>query len=221
MNSDDDDNISKLKFISKIQKGDKINIKNMIVQPNNLYTKINRSFIIVDSRNNTLGFLTSTVKKAFDELIQHLSNSNNIFNITIANNIVQDLEQSKVGLINLKDTYNDDLMFCCKIDTIIQDIDARLDQIKSQNLILTNNKLPTSVSVSNPINITHNDIMNDNYMECTNSPGQNSMMSSSPGQNQIFNNPGQNQIANSPGQTQMIANSPGQNTSKNHNKNNK
>ena len=142
MSNFEEDNISRLKFIGKIKKGDKVNIKDMYVQPNNIITKINRSFVNVDNRNNTLSFILETIKKSFDELLNHLIRSkDNLFDLNISTNMVLDLENSKVGLVNLKDTYNDDLMFCCKIDTIIQDIDARLDELKSKYTFIKNKSL--------------------------------------------------------------------------------
>jgi hypothetical protein len=147
MSNLEEDNISRLKFIGKIKKGEKINIKDMVVQPNNVYTKIHRSLVIVDNRNNTLSFILDTVKKSFEELLFHLEKSKeNLFDLNIATNMIQDLENSKTGLANLKDTYFDDLMFCCKIDTTIQDIEARLEEIKSKYSVVKNNK-------SIPINI--------------------------------------------------------------------
>lgn len=153
MSSFEEDNISRLKFIGKIKKGEKINVKDMAVQPNNMYTKIHRSLVIVDNRNNTLAFILDTVKKSFEELLIHLDKSQeNLFDLNISTNMIQDLENSKNGLNNLKDTYLDDLMFCCKIDTIIQDIDARLEEIKS-NYSFVKPK-------SNPINIPSKNIPN-------------------------------------------------------------
>jgi hypothetical protein len=133
MINEDDDNISKLKFIGKLKKGDKINIKFMCVQQNNLITKINRTIYNVDNRANTLTFISDTIKKGFDELLVHINNST-VFDTNIANNIIVDLENCKTGLTNLKETYSDDLIFCCKIDTILQEIDARLEEIKSNKL---------------------------------------------------------------------------------------
>lgn len=151
MSNFEEDNISRLKFIGKIKKGEKINIKDMVVQPNNVYTKIHRSFVIVDNRNNTLSFIFDTVKKSFEELLQHLDKSQtNLFDLNISTNMIQDLENCKIGLVNLKDTYLDDLMFCCKVDTINQDIDARLEEIKSNYAFIKQK--------SNPINIPNKHI---------------------------------------------------------------
>jgi hypothetical protein len=57
-----EDIIPKLKFISKLNKGDKINVKSMYIQPNNFYNKISRSFFNIDDRTNTLIFVQTTLK---------------------------------------------------------------------------------------------------------------------------------------------------------------
>ena len=150
MSSFEEDNISRLKFIGKIKKGEKINIKDMYVQPNNILTKINRSFVNVDNRNNTLSFILETVKKSFEELLAHLEKSkDNLFDLNISTNMILDLENCKVGLVNLKDTYIDDLMFGCKVDTINQDIDARLEEIKSNYTFIKVKSNPVNVPTKN------------------------------------------------------------------------
>jgi len=125
----DDDILSKLKFIGKIKKEEKICVKNMTVQQNNIFTKLSRSFIIVDSRENTLNFLSHTIKRSFELLSLHMTGKT-LFDKSMTEHIMIDLENSKQGLSNLKSTYVNDLMFCCKIDTLIQEIDARLEELK-------------------------------------------------------------------------------------------
>jgi len=78
MNSASEDIIPKLKFISRLNKGDKINVKNMYIQPNNFLNRIIRSFFHVDDRTNTLMFVNHTVKKSFELFLEHI-NSNNHF----------------------------------------------------------------------------------------------------------------------------------------------
>ncbi len=147
----DIDNISRLKFIGKIKKGEKINIKYMFVQPNNFITKITRSFYYCDNRINTLNFIIDTIKNVFDELNKYINNPTS-FNINITNNIIIDFENCKTGLDNLKDTYHEDLMFCCKIDRLIQDIDARLDDIKI-NKKITSQSISIQTSINKSINV--------------------------------------------------------------------
>jgi len=131
MNSASEDIIPKLKFISRLNKGDKINVKNMYIQPNNFLNRIIRSFFHVDDRTNTLMFVNHTVKKSFELFLEHI-NSNNAFDIILCQNIILDLKNAKNGLINLKETYISDIMFICKIDALLEETDARLMEIESK-----------------------------------------------------------------------------------------
>ena len=126
-----DDIIPKLKFISRLNKGDKINVKNLYIQPNNFINKISRSFIHIDDRTNTLIFVNATIKKGFDLFLQHID-SKNPFDIILCQNILCDLKNSINGLLNLKETYGEDIMFVCKIDSLIEEIDARLIDLSNK-----------------------------------------------------------------------------------------
>ncbi len=137
----DNDVISKLKFIGKIQKGDKINVKNMNVQSDGLLTRFTRGFIYFDNRQNTLTFIHNTVKKSF-EIISHHLNSKHTFDKIIFENMVKDLKDSVKGMENLKETYMNDIMFCCKLDTLIEEIKARLTEMnKLENKVIIEEKV--------------------------------------------------------------------------------
>ena len=122
------DVLSKLKFISKIRKGEKINVKYMFIQPDNITTKISRTLYNVDNRMNTLNFIENTIQRCFEIIILH-SNSERQYDVQLRENIIIDLQEAKIGLLNIKETYIDDIMFRCKIDTFIQDIEAKLQDM--------------------------------------------------------------------------------------------
>ena len=124
--------ISRLKFIGKVQKGDKINVKYMFIQPDGIFTRISRSLINHDNRNNTLNFVRNTITRSFD-IIASYSLSNKELHRTIRLHIIKDLEQSKIGLLNLKDTYLSDIKFTCDIDTLLQEIDAKLLDVEQKD----------------------------------------------------------------------------------------
>ena len=129
--------ISRLKFIGKVQKGEKINVKYMFVQPEGIATKISRTLINQDNRYNTLNFVRSTISRTFD-IISTYSSSNKESNRQICTHIIEDLKLAKHGLINIKDTYLNDTKFTCDIDTLLQEIDAKLIEIEP--IILENEK---------------------------------------------------------------------------------
>jgi len=126
-----DDIIPKLKFISRLNKGDKINVKNLYIQSNNFINRISRSFFHIDDRTNTLMFINNTIKKGFEFFSKHVENNNSFDNI-VCQNLLYDLKNSTNGLLNLKETYSDDIMFICKIDSLIEEINARLIEINNK-----------------------------------------------------------------------------------------
>ena len=127
-NNNNEDVIPKLKFISKLNKGDKINVKNLYIQQNNFMDKINRTFFNIDDRTNTLMFVSNTLKKGFELFLQHID-STSPFDVILCQNIVNDLKNSKNGMLNLKETYSDDIMFVCKIDALM---DEKKDEKKEE-----------------------------------------------------------------------------------------
>jgi hypothetical protein len=117
--------ISKIKFIGTISKHDKINTKQLSIQPNGLYTSIDRTFFNTDTRADTLQFIQDNVSRAF-ELVITLERSLSKEELILYVNLVNDLHLSKVGLSNLKVTYRHDSKFCCDIDSLLELIDAKL-----------------------------------------------------------------------------------------------
>ena len=122
--------ISRLKFIGKVQKGEKINVKYMFIQPEGIATKISRSLINHCNRQNTLNFVCNTIKRSF-EIVKTYKASKIDSHKHIYEHIIQDIDQSKKGIINFKNTYLDDLKMGCDLDTLLQEIDAFLYEIRA------------------------------------------------------------------------------------------
>ena len=118
---DDTNLISKLKFIGKIGESEKINVKYMTLQKDNYTTSLIRTFLSHDCRQNTLNFVSTTIEQSIHLLNKYFT-SNNQAKIKMAHNIYKDFTNSIRGLIALMTTYNEDTMFCCKIQTIIEHI---------------------------------------------------------------------------------------------------
>lgn len=121
--------LSKLKFIGKIKEGEKINVKYMYVQPCGLLTRISRTLLYQDNRTNTFNFIEATIQRSLDIVTLSKFSSKSADKSTI-HNIIKDLQEALKGIENLKKTYIDDVMFCCKIDTLIQKTDASITTLK-------------------------------------------------------------------------------------------
>lgn len=117
--------ISRLKFIGKLKKGDKINTRNMFVQSDGMITRLVRTFINQDNRLNTLSFVQETIRRSFD-LLEKYDESSDKKCEKLKENIINDLQNSTNGINNLKNTYCGDVKFCCDMDTLLQLILAKL-----------------------------------------------------------------------------------------------
>jgi len=141
--------ISKLKFIGKLQKGEKINVRMLYVQQDGIVTQFLRTFL-QDNRTKTLGFVQETINKSFD-LITYYDKSNRLSERIMSSNLIDDLKRSKNGLVNLKDTYCDDVKFCCDLETLLQLIDAKLIEYnKYDSSSLTSLSYDNSLQTNQP-----------------------------------------------------------------------
>jgi hypothetical protein len=131
--------VSRLKFIGRIQKGEKINTRHMYVQQDGLTTTISRTFINQDNRANCLSFIQDTISKAF-ELLSLYERSDRESDILICLNIVKDIQNAKVGINNIKETYMVDVKFTCDLDTLMEFIDARLIGLSKKYPMLKENE---------------------------------------------------------------------------------
>lgn len=137
--------ISKVKFISRIKKGTKINIRTMTMDPDTLFTRVKRTFYDTDSRDNTLDFCCTSIRHGFDILIKHL-NSEKDYEKELGNALLFDFILAEEGLNNLKYTYIDDTMFCCNIDTLIQDMKSRLKSVSEKySIVLPKPKIDDTI----------------------------------------------------------------------------
>lgn len=139
MDENQQNTITKLKFLGKVNKGEKINVREMTLQSEGYVTAISRSVWNVDNRNNTVSFIQNTIQAAFN-LVQLLSKNSGISDHELAKTIVRDISLAKIGINNLKTTYSEDTFFCCSVDTYVETMNAKLLDIKSKlpNLFIDN-----------------------------------------------------------------------------------
>lgn len=120
--------ITHLKFISTFEPGDKINISTLQIEKNTIINSIKR-YWYGESRNTTLNFITTTIDQS-SQIILNLLNSDSISDKMLCSTITTDLKKCINGLKNLQQTYIDDKLFFCTIDTIIDNIEAKISEIK-------------------------------------------------------------------------------------------
>ena len=110
-----------LKFIGKINKDEKINVKDLLLQPNNLFTSFLRTIYKYDNRHNTMVLVKSTIQSSIKLLDTEMEKGQ-------YKNLLMDLDKSRTGIQNLSYTYNSDTMFCCQLERLIEEIDNALKE---------------------------------------------------------------------------------------------
>jgi hypothetical protein len=59
------------------------------------------------------------------------ANKDNKEKIPMVRNILRDIENATLGINHFKETYKTDVMYCCEIDTLVQSVLLRLDDLRS------------------------------------------------------------------------------------------
>jgi len=124
------DTIIKLKFIGTFQSNEKIDVRNLRVEQNTIFTPIKRMFY-GESRNTTFDFLNTIIEKSFN-IINSFIRTDKLSEKIFCKNILNDLVNCISGLKNIQRTYTDDKLFFCNVQTLIESIQAKLIEIKEQ-----------------------------------------------------------------------------------------
>jgi len=138
LNSNDyKDVITKLKFIGKIQPGEKINTKYyMAIVNNDWWTSVLRTFYNFESRGCTLNFLNETIKRAIEIAGEIKKKPDADEEQTMLHHIYSDLAQAIEGIDNLKKTYSNDKIVVASLETIIEQIQLHF-KINNVNIVVS------------------------------------------------------------------------------------
>lgn len=128
MTSSIQETLSCLKFIGKLQRGDRIDTRSVSVQPDGIWTMFQRTFLRKDSRGNALAFIYETISRALEIFVMY-ERSDVPSEKALCPHIVRDMQRAKQGLKNFQQTYSADQKFSCDIETMLQIIDTRLTDI--------------------------------------------------------------------------------------------
>jgi len=123
------DIISKLKFISTIKPGEKIDVASLSVQTDSLMGRIYRTILARgESRAASLEFIRQTLGEAFD-LASAYAGREDPFNRKIGQMILAALLAAKSGIIGLSETYKDDRMFVSRVEILVGTLEARITDV--------------------------------------------------------------------------------------------
>jgi hypothetical protein len=122
--------VSRLKFISKIQPNQIIDLKSFSVMEQCLSTSLYRTCIRMgtENREEVLLFFINTVNHSIDLAVKFKQQDS--YHQSIALMIIEALDKSRFGILNYKKTYAKDIMYCSKLEAFIETF-----HVKYANLI--------------------------------------------------------------------------------------
>lgn len=140
---------SSLKFISKWKKHWKIDTHNLTIYPNTLLNNIYRTLIRGASRNETIDFVSTTVDNSFHAALYclQLNVDDNGLNNQQGLSLLEDIFAAKIGIETLKETYNQDKMLISQVETICDNIDAKMLALSKTYAAVANILLPKNDSL--------------------------------------------------------------------------
>lgn len=123
------DIVSKLCFLAKIQKDEKVDVSHLSLQLDTWWTMFLRTVSREQSRERTLTFIREITDDALEMCARCLQSKEN-FHIKMGNAILNKLIESKEGICNLLHTYENDKMFIAKLETLILILDTKIEDLK-------------------------------------------------------------------------------------------
>lgn len=122
--------ISNLKFIGKIKPGEQINIDSLSICSRNFFSGFYRT-LYGESREKTFHFFSLIIKRAFEKIQAYIA-SERVSDRMLCTQLVFNLYYATEGLSNLKETYKEDRGFVCDLETLIEYIESKLEELKFQ-----------------------------------------------------------------------------------------
>jgi hypothetical protein len=122
--------ISTLKFFSKLDEEEKIDVANLGVQKDNWVTSLWRTFLQrTESKEKSLVF----IQKIYEESIQcaeFLIRGNEPFHKDVGNLLIKSLEEAQKGVETRKELYKDNKKFVSDIETFVTVVSSKIKHLK-------------------------------------------------------------------------------------------
>lgn len=128
------DVVSKLRFISKIKGGEKIDVNSFtVVDDTNPVSRVYRTLISRDeSREKTLEFIKKTMTDALGMILKFLKSGND-YEIHLSGMILSTLKEARAGIASLGETYKTDRMYTSRVETLIRILDTKIENLERES----------------------------------------------------------------------------------------
>lgn len=124
--------ISNLKFLSKVQNGNKINISTKEIINNSYISRFNRTRLGVENRTETLRYIRNIIRTSIEQYYVFLSHKERFYH-QLAFIIKKEIIEAKKGIENLAKTYSefdDNNILVSDFEAVLTSINVKL-QLKN------------------------------------------------------------------------------------------
>jgi hypothetical protein len=124
--------VSKLKFISKIQPHQKIDVKTMTFNDNSWNQRLVRTWngiLYGEDRKETYRMIENVMNDAYETCLNY-RNRQDCFYRNLSVMILEALNESIKGIHNLEKTYETDVMFVSQLETLCCTLEAKIKLFK-------------------------------------------------------------------------------------------
>lgn len=128
--------VSKLKFFSKIKKGERLNVKDLSVTKDNVVSRAIRAWYAkgdegeyIESREISLEFVQSVCDEAL-RLARKILHEQNYTQREMWKMLIESLKDAQFGISNFLGTYSDDRMYISKVETFIDLLKAQIREME-------------------------------------------------------------------------------------------
>ena len=113
------DVVVRLKWIGSVREGEKLDTRNMTVQPMSMLTSVARCMKGLN-RNQTRVFLATTIDQAVRIVGDDINHIMHASDIPAIERLLSDLESAIRAIPFIKQTYNEDRTFNCALDELTE-----------------------------------------------------------------------------------------------------
>ena len=160
------DLLVKLKVLSMIERGKKINMGTMTFTDSNSWVGAFCRSLTGEGRKGLMVHLNQIIQQAINAI-------NEYKHTEFCPLVVNHLAQAKIGIQNLSTTYQYDPSIVAQLEVCISNINLQLDKNRD---LLEGHQVNISYTISPPINIQQNNVAKPNTLNNSNSSPENNII---------------------------------------------
>jgi hypothetical protein len=139
--SDAQDIISRLRFLSKIKKGERLNVGELSVVGTTWFDKLQRAWTsmganadlgeIREGRKKSLIFITELYDSGL-KLAKSMISESSSYNTDIWDMLLRSMKEAQPGIMNLMNYYESDRLYISEVETFMDVLNARIHDLEME-----------------------------------------------------------------------------------------